>query len=186
MWSHKALRWSRKAPNRYHSLNGANDLGRNPYSSCRFGLSQSEAFLPLSPGCSDIAHEHDVILPLKGKCVCALEALLSGTWLLVSALETVCSVVDRKVGLFLRDIAATSMVRMPYALLFAYPVQVSIARVPPLPLRLRRLILVWIKAAPPPRRRHQMFSVAIRFLLKPRGHDINIVHEGYILILHLK
>ena len=27
MWSCKALRWSRKAPNGYRLLNGANDLG---------------------------------------------------------------------------------------------------------------------------------------------------------------
>ena len=104
--------WSRKAPNGYHSLNGVNDLGRSPYSSRRFGLSQSEAFLPLSPGCSDIAREHDVILPTKGECVRALEAL--GSWHLVSALETECSVVDRKVGLSLKDLAAASMVRTPF------------------------------------------------------------------------
>ena len=109
--------WSRKAPNGYRSLNGANGLGQNPYSSHGFGLSQSETFLPLSPGHSDIAHEHDVILPIKGKCVRTLEVLLSGTWLLVSALETECSVVDRKVGLSLRDLAAASMVRMPLCLI---------------------------------------------------------------------
>ena len=114
MWSCKALRRSRKAPNRYRSLNEANGLGQNSYSSCGFDLSQSEAFLPLSPGCSDVAHEHDVILPIKGKCVCALEALLLGTWLLVSPLQTEFSVVDRKVGLSLRDLAATSMVRTPF------------------------------------------------------------------------
>ena len=36
------------------------------------------------------------------------------TWLLVSALETKYSVVDRKVGLSLKDLAATSTVRMPF------------------------------------------------------------------------
>ena len=35
---------------------------------------------------SDIAREHDVILPIKGKCVCALEALHSGIWLLTLGL----------------------------------------------------------------------------------------------------
>ena len=39
--------------------------------------------------------------------------LALGSWRLVSALETECSVVDRKVGLSLRDLAAISTVRMP-------------------------------------------------------------------------
>ena len=78
--------WSRKAPNGYHSLNGANGLGQNPYSSCGFGLSQSEAFPPLSPEHSDVACECDIILPIKGKCMRVLKALLSGTWLLVLGL----------------------------------------------------------------------------------------------------
>ena len=116
MWSCKALRWSSKAPNGYCSLNGANGLRRNPYSSRGFGLSQSEAFPPLSPGRSDVACEHDVMLPIKGKCVRVLEALFLalGSWHLVSALETECSVVHRKVGLSLRDLAATSTVRTPF------------------------------------------------------------------------
>ena len=50
------------------------------------GLSQSEAFLPLSPEHSDVAHEHDVILPINGKCVHALEALCSDIWLLALGL----------------------------------------------------------------------------------------------------
>ena len=104
--------WSCKAPNGYRSLNEANDLGRSLYSSHGFGLSQSEAFPPLSPGPSDVARERDVILPIKGECVRMLEAL--GSWHLVSALETECSVVDRKVGLSLKDLAAASMVRMPF------------------------------------------------------------------------
>ena len=107
--------WSRKAPNGYRSLNGVNDLGRSLYSSHGFGLSQSEAFLPLSPGCSDVAHECDVILPIKGECVRMLGAL--GSWHLVSALETEGSVVDRKVGLSLEDLAATSTVRTPLCLI---------------------------------------------------------------------
>ena len=104
--------WSRKAPNGYHLLNGVNDLGRSRDLSHGFSLSQSEAFLPLSPGRSDVARECDVILPIKGECMHALEAL--GSWCLVSALETECSVVDRKVGLSLKDLAATSTVRMPF------------------------------------------------------------------------
>ena len=68
-------------------------------------LSQSEAFPPLSPGCSDIAREHDITLHIKGECVRMLEAL--GSWHLVSVLETESSVVDRKVGLS-QDLAAAS------------------------------------------------------------------------------
>ena len=67
---------------------------------------------------SDIAHERDVILPIKGECMHVLEAL--GSWHLVSALETECSVVDRKVGLSLKDLAATSNGKNAfYVLLFA-------------------------------------------------------------------
>ena len=91
-------------------------MGRSRDSSHRVCLSQSEAFPPLSPGRSDVAHEHDIILPIKGECMHALEALCS--WCLVSALETECSVVDRKVGLSLKDLAATSTVRMPFTLYY--------------------------------------------------------------------
>ena len=45
------------------------------------GLSQSEAFPPLSPDRSDIACECDVMLPIKGECMHALEALCSDIWL---------------------------------------------------------------------------------------------------------
>ena len=45
------------------------------------GLSQSEAFPPLSPDRSDVAHEHDIMLPIKGKRVHALGALYSDLWL---------------------------------------------------------------------------------------------------------
>ena len=51
-----------------------------------FGLSQSEAFPPLSPERSDVAHERDIILSIKGKCVHALEALHSDFWLLALGL----------------------------------------------------------------------------------------------------
>ena len=46
-----------------------------------------------------------------------LEALLSGTWLLAPEWETECSVVDRKVGLSLRDLAAASTVSTPLHLI---------------------------------------------------------------------
>ena len=68
-------------------------------------LSQSEAFPPLSLGCSDVARECDITLHIKGECVHTLKAL--GSWHLVSALDTESSVVDRKVGLS-QDLAATS------------------------------------------------------------------------------
>ena len=45
------------------------------------GLSQSEAFPPLSPDHSDVARERDVMLPIKGKCMHALKALYSDIWL---------------------------------------------------------------------------------------------------------
>ena len=68
-------------------------------------LSQSETFLLLSPGHSDVALEHDVTLHIKGECMRMLEAL--GSWHLVSVLETESSVVDWKVGLS-QDLAAAS------------------------------------------------------------------------------
>ena len=68
-------------------------------------LSQSEAFPPLSLGCSDVAREHDITLHIKGECVRMLEAL--GSWHLVSVLKTESSVVGRKVGLS-QALAATS------------------------------------------------------------------------------
>ena len=51
-----------------------------------YGLSQSEAFPPLSPEHSDVARECDIMLPIKGKCVHALEALRSNIWLLALGL----------------------------------------------------------------------------------------------------
>ena len=86
------------------------------------GLSQSEAFLPLSPDHSDIAHECDVMLPIKGKCVHVLGALRSNLWLQALGLccGDQCSVVDRKAGLFLRDIVSASNGKnafMPFILL---------------------------------------------------------------------
>ena len=45
------------------------------------GLSQSEAFPPLSPDRSDVVREHDVMLPIKGNRVHAIEALRSDLWL---------------------------------------------------------------------------------------------------------
>ena len=69
-------------------------------------LSQSEAFMPLSPGGSDVAREHDITLHIKGECVCMLEAL--GSWHLVSVLEAESSVVDRKVGLSQALVAASN------------------------------------------------------------------------------
>ena len=100
------------------------------------GLSQSEVFPPLSPDRSDIAHEHDVMLPIKGECMAVLEALHSDIWLLALGLYfgDQYSVVDRKVGLSLRDIAATSMVRTPLHLVIRLACSGLIARAPPQPL----------------------------------------------------
>ena len=59
---------------------------------------------------SDVAHEHDVMLPIKGEHVHMLEAVRSNFWLY--ALGLYCgdqySVVDGKAGLFLRDIVSAS------------------------------------------------------------------------------
>ena len=74
------------------------------------GLSQSEAFLPLSLAYSDVAHEHDVMLPIKGKRVRMLKALRSDLWLWALGLSCGdrCSVVDGKAGLSFRDIVSAS------------------------------------------------------------------------------
>ena len=45
------------------------------------GLSQSEAFQALSPDHSDVACEHDIMLPIKGERMHTLEALCSDLWL---------------------------------------------------------------------------------------------------------
>ena len=51
------------------------------------GLSQSEAFPPLSPDHSDVAREHDITFPIKGKRVLMLEALRSDLWLWILGLS---------------------------------------------------------------------------------------------------
>ena len=100
------------------------------------GLNQSEVFLPVSPDHSDIAREHDIMLPIKGECMRVLEALRSNIWLLALGLYLgdQCSVVDRKVGLSLRDITAASTVRMPLHLIICLACSGLIAHVPPQPL----------------------------------------------------
>ena len=99
-------------------------------------LSQSEAFPPVSLDHSDVAHERDIMLPLRGECVHVLKALHSDIWLwtLGLYLGDQCSVVDRKVGLSLRDIAAASTVRMPLRLIICLACSCLIARAPPQPL----------------------------------------------------
>ena len=86
------------------------------------GLSQSEAFLPLSLDHSDIAHEHDVMLPIKGECMRMLEALRFDLWLWALGVSCGdwCSVVDEKAGLSFRDIVSVSKGKttfMPFLLL---------------------------------------------------------------------
>ena len=85
-------------------------------------LSQSEAFPPLNPDHSDIAHERDVTLPIKGKRLQTLKALCSDLWLWALGLSCGdrCSVVDRKAGLSFRDIVSISKGKttfMPFLLL---------------------------------------------------------------------
>ena len=74
---------SRLEGKRVSFLNGAVHLGQNLDS----GLSQSEAFPPLSPDRSDIAREHDATLPIKGKRMRMLEALRSDLWLWILGLS---------------------------------------------------------------------------------------------------
>ena len=74
------------------------------------GLSQSEAFPPLSLDHSDVVREHDVMLPIKGEHMQTLEALRSDLWHWAPGLSCgdQCSVVDRKAGLSFRDIVSVS------------------------------------------------------------------------------
>ena len=74
------------------------------------GLSQSEAFPPLSPDRSDVARERDVMLPIKGERVWMLKALHSDLWLWAHgpSCGDRCSVVDGKAGLSFRDIVSVS------------------------------------------------------------------------------
>ena len=78
---------SRLEGKRVSFLNGAVHLGRNLTQAVDSGLSQSEAFLPLSLDHSDIARERDVMLPIKGKCMQMLGALRSDLWLWILGLS---------------------------------------------------------------------------------------------------
>ena len=77
---------SRLEGKRVSFLNGAVHSGRNPTQAVDSGLSQSEAFPPLSPDRSDVVRERDVTLPIKGKHVQTLEALHSDLWLWILGL----------------------------------------------------------------------------------------------------
>ena len=110
------------APSKYRSLNGVVYSGEIRTQAMDSGLSQSEAFPPLSPDHSDIACEHDVMLPIKGKRVRMLRALHSDLWLWALGLSCGdrCSVVDREAGLSFRDIVSVSKGKtafMPFLLL---------------------------------------------------------------------
>ena len=98
------------------------DSGRNQTQAMDPGLSQSEAFPPLSPDCSDVAREHDIMLPIKGERMQTLEALRSDLWHWALGLSCGdrCSVADRKAGLSFRDIVSVSIGKhafMPFLLL---------------------------------------------------------------------
>ena len=64
-----------------HPLSLALRQNENRTQATDSGLSQLEAFPPLSLDRCDIAREHDIMLPIKGKRVHALEALHSDLWL---------------------------------------------------------------------------------------------------------
>ena len=97
------------------------------------GLSQSEAFPPLSPDHSDVVHERDIMLPIKGKRMRMLEALHSDLWLWALGLSCgdQCSVVDRKAGLSFRDIVFISKGKTPLCLFCCLACSGLIARVLP-------------------------------------------------------
>ena len=78
---------SRLEGKRVSFLNGTVHSGRNPTQAMDSGLSQSEAFLPLSLDYSDVAHECDVMLPIKEKRVRMLGALRSDLWLWILGLS---------------------------------------------------------------------------------------------------
>ena len=86
------------------------------------GLSQSEAFPPLSPDHSDIVRERDVTLPIKRKRVWTLGALRSNLWLWILGLSSGDRhpVVDGEAGLSSRDLVFVSkgkIVFTPFLLL---------------------------------------------------------------------
>ena len=141
-----------------------------------YGLSQSEAFLPLSPECSDVALEHDVMLPIKGECMCALEALHSNIWLWTLGLclgdPVFCSLQERRA--FPQGYSCCFNGKnafTPYYLLSLFrphsPCTATTSQ-------LRTLVVLFqINATPPPHWRHRMCSDSIGFLLKPRDHNIS-------------
>ena len=103
-------------------LNGAVYSGRNLTQAVDSGLSQSEAFPPLSPDCSDVVREHDIMLPIKGKHMQMLRALHSDLWLWILGLShgDQHPVVDGKAGLSSRDLVFVSngkIVFTPFLLL---------------------------------------------------------------------
>ena len=86
------------------------------------GLSQSEAFLPLSLDHSDVACERDITLPIKRKCMRTFGALCSNLWLWTLGLSwgDRHPVVDGKAGLSSRDLVFVSKGKiafMPFLLL---------------------------------------------------------------------
>ena len=66
---------------------------------CGKGLSQSEAFLPLSLGCSRVKPGNYIIPPIKVSANAFSGDLALGFWHQISVLETGIFVVDWKVGL---------------------------------------------------------------------------------------
>ena len=115
-----------------------------------FSLSQSEAFPPLSPEHSDVAREHDIILPIKGKCVCMFKALHSDIWLLALGLclgdPVLCSWQESRAfpqGYSCHFNGKNAF--MPYYLLSLFRPHSPCAATTS---RLRRLVSFWINARP--------------------------------------
>ena len=113
---------SRLVGKRVLFLNGAVYSGQNPTQAVDSGLSQSAAFPPLSPDCSDVERERDVTLLIKGKHVRMLGALRFDLWLWILGLSRGDQhpVVDGKAGLSSRDLVFVSngkIVFTPFLLL---------------------------------------------------------------------
>ena len=113
---------SRLEGKRVSFLNGAVHSGRNLTQAVDSGLNQSEAFLPLSRDRSDVVREHDITLPIKGKCVQTLGALRSDLWLWILGLPRGDRhpVVDGEAWLSSRDLVFVSkgkIVFTPFLLL---------------------------------------------------------------------
>ena len=132
------------------------------------GLSQSEAFPPLSPDHSDVAFEHDIMLPIKGKCMWTLEALRSDLWLWVLGLSCgdQCSVVDRKAGLSFRNTVSISKGKNTFTSFLLLSLLRPNSLCAATTFRLRRSRVVVFELKPP-----RLLAGGIESAVIPLGHS---------------